>query len=191
MKFTSLAVAALFLANTSAVQLRDDCNGKWCNKGLAYDLDEATLRKAEADNAAKTHHFNGATVAAGNAAATAAADAAAGAAKADAAAAFAGADYKDRASFKAAEAANSAAVHAKEAALDASLKAAEAANSAAVISARKDRDLAASTAAKAASDANLKANQDRVAYEKDQLVKGEDQDRLKHVNEDTAAKTSE
>merc|ERR1719240_246939 len=186
MKFTSLAVAALFLANTSAVQLRDDCNGKWCNKGLAYDLDEATLRKAEADNAAKTHHFNGATVAASNAA-----SASAGAAAADAAAAFAGADYKDRASFKAAEAANSAAVHAKEAALDASLKAADDATAKALISARKDRDLAASTAAKAASDANLKANQDRVAYEKDQLVKGEDQDRLKHVNEDTAAKTSE
>merc|ERR1712023_439331 len=121
MKFTSLAVAALFLANSSAVLLqkksKDDCDGKWCNKGLAYDLDEATLRKAETDNAAKTQHFNGAT--------TAAADAAAGAAKADAAAAFAGADYKDRASFKAAEAANSAAVHVKEAALDASLKAAD------------------------------------------------------------------
>merc|ERR1719240_1184332 len=110
MKFTSLAVAALFLANTSAVQLRDDCNGKWCNKGLAYDLDEATLRKAEADNAAKTHHFNGAS------------------------AAFAGADYKDRASFKAAEAANTAAVHAKEAALDASLKAADDATAKAIIS---------------------------------------------------------
>merc|ERR1712167_366755 len=124
-----------------------------------------------ADNVAKTQHFNGATVADNNAnaakaaatasaGATAAADAAAGAAKSDAAAAFAGADYKDRASFKAAEAANGAAVHAKE-------------------------------AAKAASDANLKNNQDRVAYEKDQLVKGEDQDRLKHVNENTAAKTSE
>ena len=46
MKFTSLAVAALFLANSSAVLLqkksKDDCDGKWCNKGLAYDLDEAT-----------------------------------------------------------------------------------------------------------------------------------------------------
>merc|ERR1711934_1013966 len=117
MKFTSLAVAALFLANSSAVllqkQAKDDCNGKWCNKGLAYDLDEGTLRKAEADNVAKTQHFNGATVADNNAnaakaaatasaGATAAADAAAGAAKSDAAAAFAGADYKDRASFKAA-----------------------------------------------------------------------------------------
>merc|ERR1711934_1165407 len=125
MKFTSLAVAALFLANTSAVKLNDDCNGKWCNKGLAYDLDEATLRKAEADNAAKTQHFNGATTAAANAAAamgaatsqagaTAAADAAAAADKAATAAA-----YKDRASFRGAEAAKDAAVHAKEAALDA------------------------------------------------------------------------
>merc|ERR1719460_348079 len=202
MKFTSLAVAALFLANTSAVKLNDDCNGKWCNKGLAYDLDEATLRKAEADNAAKTQHFNGATTAAANAAAamgaatsqagaTAAADAAAAADKASTAAAHAAADYKDRASFKAAEAANGAAVHAKEAALDASLKAADDQVAKTLISARKDRDLAASTAAKAASDANLDANQKRVAYEKDQLVKGEDQDRLKHVNENTAAKTSE
>ena len=208
MKFTSLAVAALFLANTSAVLLqkeakaKDDCDGKWCNKGLAYDLDEATLRKAEADNVAKTHHFNGATVADNNAAAahagasttaasTAAADAAAGGAKAGAAAAFAGTDYHDRAAYGAAEAANNAAIKAKEAALDASLKAADADVAASLVHARKDRDLAASTAAKAASDANLKANQERVAYEKDQLERGENQDRLKHANEDTAAKTSE
>lgn len=95
MKFTSAAVAALFVANTSAIKLTDDCNGKWCNKGLAYDLDEATLRKAEADNVAKHHAFNGATKAheaatadhdsaAAKAAETAAADADAGAAKADA-----------------------------------------------------------------------------------------------------------
>merc|ERR1712176_485269 len=75
--------------------------------------------------------------------------------------------------------------------LDASLKAADDERAKELIHARKSRDLAASTAAKAASDANLKANQDRVAYEKDQLVKGEDQDRLKFVNEATAAKTSE
>merc|ERR1712151_169402 len=100
MKFTSLAVAALFLANSSAVLLKDDCDGKWCNKGLAYDLDEGTLHKAEADNAAKTQHFNGATVADNNAndahaaatqkaADTAAANAAAGEAKAGAAAGLA------------------------------------------------------------------------------------------------------
>merc|ERR1712151_155747 len=104
MKFTSLAVAALFLANSSAVllqkQSKDDCDGKWCNKGLSYDLDEGTLRKAEADNVAKTQHFNGATVADNNAADahaaatqkaadTAAANAAAGEAKAGAAAGLA------------------------------------------------------------------------------------------------------
>merc|ERR550537_1341340 len=161
MKFTSVAIVALFLANTSAVKLQDDCDGKWCNKGLAYDLDEGTLRKAEADNVAKNQHFNGATVAAGNAASTyagataaanaaAAADAAAGQAKAAAAATFAGSDYKNRDQFKADEAANGAAVHAKEAALDASLKAADDERAKQLISARKDRDLAASTAAKAA-----------------------------------------
>merc|ERR1719443_1865771 len=138
MKFTSLAVAALFLANSSALllqkQTKDDCDGKWCNKGLAYDLDEATLRKAEADNVAKTQHFNGSTIsdnhakdaaaaAGAHAAATAAPDAAAGAAKSAAAAEFAGTSYKDKAAFAKAEAANKAAVHAKEAALDASLKA--------------------------------------------------------------------
>merc|ERR1712048_964921 len=137
MKF---AVAALLFATSSAVLLRDDCKGKWCNKGLPYDLDVPTLNKAEADNVAKTQHFNGATKADAAAAATAAAsgadaaakgaaDAAAGTAKADAAAAFAGTSYKDKAAYAKAEAD--------------------------LISARKGRDLAASTAAKAASDANL------------------------------------
>merc|ERR1719478_843128 len=101
MKFTSIAVLALFLADSQAVMLRDDCKGKWCNKGLPYDLDVPTLNKAEADNVAKTQHFNGATKADEVAAATAAAsgadaaakgaaDAAAGSAKSGAAAAFAG-----------------------------------------------------------------------------------------------------
>merc|ERR1719327_1702724 len=139
MKF---AIAALLLANTQAVKLSDDCGGKWCNKGLAYDLDEATLRKAEADNAAKTHHFNGSTIADkhakeaaaaadAHASATAAADAAAGAAKSAAAAEFAGTSYKDKAAVAKVEAD--------------------------LISARKGRDLAASTANKQRSDANLKA----------------------------------
>merc|ERR1712178_235142 len=127
---------------------------------------------AEADNVAKTQHFNGAT-------------------KADAAAAFAGTSYKDTAAFKAAEAANAAAVKAKEATLDAKLKADDKLVADNLIAARKARDLAASTAAKAASDANLKANQERVAYEKDQLERGENQDRHKFRNEETAAKTSE
>jgi hypothetical protein len=105
---TFLVVAFAMIVNKVNA---DDCGGKWCNKGLAYDLDEGTLRKAEADNVAKTQAKNGATVADNNAnaakaaatasaAATAAADAAAGKAKSDAAAAFAGADYKDRAAFK-------------------------------------------------------------------------------------------
>merc|ERR1719313_650288 len=117
MKFTSVAVLALFLAESSAVMLRDDCKGKWCNKGLPYDLDVPTLNKAEADNVAKTQHFNGATkadeVAKANAAAAAAdaspkaaANAAAGDAKSAAAAAFAGTSYKDKPAFYAAEAAN-------------------------------------------------------------------------------------
>merc|ERR1719231_751417 len=109
MKFTSLAVATLFLATSSAVVLKDDCGGKWCNKGLAYDLDEGTLRKAEADNVAKTQHFNGATVAAGNAASTYAGATAAANAAAAADATFAGSDYKNRDQFKADEAANGAA----------------------------------------------------------------------------------
>merc|ERR1719502_900660 len=93
MKFT---VAALLIASTSAVTLKDDCGGKWCNKGLAYDFDEPTRNAAKADDVAKTHAFNGATKAhneaaaaqaAANAheAATKAADNAAGAAKTKAA----------------------------------------------------------------------------------------------------------
>jgi len=56
---------------------------------------------------------------------------------------------------------------------------------------RKNRDLAAATGAKEASDANLKNNQDRVANEKDQLERGENQDRLKTVNQNSASKVSE
>ena len=84
-----------------------------------------------------------------------------------------------------------AAIKEKEAALDASLKAADDKVAKTLIEARKQRDLDASTAAKAASDANLKANQDRVAWEKDQLERGENQDRNKFRNQETAAKTSE
>merc|ERR1711988_1675440 len=169
--------------------------------GLSYALDVPTLNKAEADNVAKTQHFNGATKAQADAAAalgastaaataTAAADAAAGQKKADTAGAFSLGNYKDS-GFKAAEAAKDAAIKEKEAALDASLKAADDKVTKTLIEARKQRDLDASTAAKAASDANLKANQDRVAWEKDQLLRGENQDRLKFVDGDTAVKTSE
>merc|ERR1712046_201782 len=148
-----------------------------------------------------THAFNGATKAhdeaaaaqaAANAheAATAAADAAAGKAKADAAAAFAGTSYKAP-GFPAAEAANGAAVKAKEASLDAHLKAFDDKVAKDLIEARKQRDLDAATAAKNAADAHLAANDARLAWEKDQLERGQNQDRLKHVNENTSAKTSE
>merc|ERR1712222_40189 len=131
MKFT---VAALLVASTSAVTLNDDCKGKWCNKGLAYDFDEPTRNAAYADKVAKDHAFNGATkahneAAASQAAATAAeaaaaaADAAAGKAKADASAAFAGTSYKSHPDFEKAEGANGAAVKAKEDSMDAPLKA--------------------------------------------------------------------
>ena len=199
MKFT---VAALLIASTSAVTLKDDCNGKWCNKGLAYDFDEPTRNKAHADMVAKTQAFNGATKAhneaaaaqaAANAkeAATKAADAAAGKAKADAAAAFAGTPYTKHPDFEAAEATNGAAVKAKEASLDAHHQAFDDKVAKDLIEARKQRDLDAATAAKNAADANLAANDARVAYEKDQLERGQNQDRLKEVNENTSAKTSE
>jgi hypothetical protein len=60
MKFTSAAVAALFLATSSGVILKDDCGGSWCNKGLTYDYDEGTLNKANADNTHKTDVFEAA-----------------------------------------------------------------------------------------------------------------------------------
>merc|ERR1711935_937269 len=68
-----------------------------------------------------------------------------------------------------------------EAALDAKLKAFDDQVEKTHILNRKNRDLAAATSAKEASDANLKNNQDRVANEKDQLERGENQDRLKTV----------
>merc|ERR1719305_1135774 len=103
MKFT---VAALLVASTSAVTLNDDCKGKWCNKGLAYDFDEPTRNAAYADKVAKDHAFNGATkahneAAASQAAANAAEVATAGAdAAAGASAAFAGTSYKSHPDFE-------------------------------------------------------------------------------------------
>merc|ERR1712028_259389 len=187
MKFT---VAALLIATTSAVQIQDDCGGKWCNKGLAYDFDEPTRNAAHADKVAKDHAFNGATKAhdesasqqaAANAseAATKAADGAAGAAKADTAAAFAASDYKGG-KYPGAEAAKNAAVLAKEGTLDAHLKAFDTKVEKDLVEARKQRDLDAATAAKAA------ANDARVAWEKDQLERGQNQDRSKEVNENTS-----
>merc|ERR1711935_194505 len=197
-KFT---VAALLIAGSNAVLLQDDCGGKWCNKGLAYDFDEPTRNAAHADKVAKDHAFNGATKAhdqsasaqaAANAAeaATKAADGAAGQAKSDTAGAFAGTSYKSPA-YPGAEAAKNAAVVAKEASLDAHLKAFDDKVEKDLVEARKQRDLDAATAAKAAADAKLAANDARVAWEKDQLERGQNQDRAKEVNENTSAKTSE
>merc|ERR1712060_598987 len=123
-------------------------------------------------------------------AATAAADKAAGDAKIAAAGKFAGTSYKSG-DFPGAEAANGAAVKAKEASMDAHLKAFDDKVAKDLIEARKQRDLDAATAAKAAADADQAANHARVAYEKDQLERGQNQDRLKEVNENTSAKTSE
>jgi len=55
---------------------------------------------------------------------------------------------------------------------------------------RAQRDHDAAEAARAASEANLKANNDRFTYEKDQLYRGENQDRLKFVEDDTASELS-
>merc|ERR1712028_89227 len=145
MKFT---VAALLIATTSAVQIQDDCGGKWCNKGLAYDFDEPTRNAAHADKVAKDHAFNGATKAhdesasqqAAANAGEAATKAAAAAAKADTAAAFAGTGYKTPA-YPGAEAAKNAAVTAKEGTLDAHLKAFDTKVEKDLVEARKQRDL--------------------------------------------------
>ena len=172
-----------------------------CNKGLAYDLDEKTLRKAEADNVAKTNAFNGATrahesaqadhaAAAASAADTTAADADAAAAKTQARKDLLDTAHTD-AGYDSKEKSHESAVKTKWSTHDAQLKAADDEVAKTTVLARKARDLDSATAAKAASDANLKSNQDRVAYEKDQLERGENQDRHKFVNEDTAAKTSE
>merc|ERR1719503_296101 len=187
MKF---AVLAALFASSSAVKLQDDCGGKWCNQGLPYDLDEGTLRKAEDDNVKKTDWYEHTKLALeiaqnAHAAATAAskaataADSAAGTAKSAAIADFSSTSYKDPV-FYDKEAANGAAVHAEDDLVAKSL-----------IMERRQRDFDGASAAKAASDANLKANQERVAWEKDQLLRGQNQDRLKFVNSDTAVRTSE
>merc|ERR1719453_1688929 len=133
MKF---AVAALLVASTSAVLLQKKGDN---GSGLSYALDVPTLNKAEADNVAKTQHFNGATKAQADAAA------ALGAATAAAAGAFSLGNYKSP-DFAKTEAEKDAAIKAKEAALDASLKADDDKVTKTLIEARKQRDLDASTA---------------------------------------------
>ena len=141
MKFTSLAVAALLIANSSAVLLqkdaklkaKDDCDGKWCNKGLSYDLDEATLRRAEADNVHKNQVYEGAVkakeaaaedhaAAVSHSSATAEADAAATATKAAARGDLVSTSHTDP-SYLDKESKHEASVKAKWATMDASLKA--------------------------------------------------------------------
>merc|ERR1712194_305048 len=188
LKKMKFAVAALLFASASAVKLQDDCGGKWCNQGLPYDLDEGTLRKAEADNVAKTDWYEHTKLAleiSQNAHAAATAASAAGTAKSAASADFASTSYKDPV-FYDKESANGAAVHAKEDSLDASYKADDDLVAKSLIMERRQRDFDSASAAKAASDANLLANQKRVAFEKDQLLRGQNQDRLKFVNGDTA-----
>ena len=183
MKFSKATVLFALLSSTSAISLSDDCDGKWCNKGLSYDYDEKPLRAAEADNVRKTQAYNGAKIAHSSASSdyssaskyasdTAAADASAAAAKADAASKYASTYYKSS-EFSDAESAHAAAVKHKESTLDESLKAADDQVTKSLILGRKSRDLDSATAAKARSDANLKSNQERVAFEKDQLHRGE------------------
>merc|ERR1711908_266543 len=153
MKF---AVLAALFASSSAVKLEGD----WKSTGLPYDLDEGTLRAAEADNSAKTDWYEHTKLAleiAQNAQAAATAAVAAGTAKSAASADFAATSYKDPV-FYDKEAANAAAVKAKEASLDASYKAEDDLVAKTLIMERRQRDFDSATAAKAASDANLKAN---------------------------------
>ena len=89
------------------------------------------------------------------------------------------------------EKAHEQAVYAKWATYDAKLKADDDLIAKTHVLNRKERDLDSATASKASADANLKSNQQRFAWETDQLERGENQDRLKFVNEDTVAKTSE
>merc|ERR1712238_441906 len=147
LKKMKFAVAALLFASASAVKLQDDCGGKWCNQGLPYDLDEGTLRKAEADNVAKTDWYEHTKLA-----------------------------------LEIAQNAHAASTAAYKAADDLVAKS--------LIMERRQRDFDSASAAKASSDANLLANQKRVAFEKDQLLRGQNQDRLKFVNGDTAVATS-
>lgn len=108
MKFLSIAVAALLIDSSSAhvLKAKDDCNGKWCNKGLSYDYDEKPLRAAESDNTRKSQSFEGAKrahdtakaeheAAVAKAEATEAADAAAGEAKSKARADLLGTSHLD------------------------------------------------------------------------------------------------
>merc|ERR1712070_636698 len=132
----------------------------------------------------------GQATAAAKAASTADADATAASTKASSRADLVNTPHDDPA-YGGKEATYESAVKAKWGTYDAALKAKDDELEKTHVLSHKSRDLAAATAAKAASDADLESNKKRVAFEKDQLERGENQDRLKFVHEATAAKTSE
>jgi len=201
MKFTSSLVVCLLVATSSAVRLDKKDDSYNAKPGVAYDLDVPSLRSAEADNAAKTQAFNGATaahatattntnVAKANLDSTTAANAAALKERTEASDEFKLGNYK-KAAFAGEEGRRTTAVGDQDSSLNAKLQAFDDHVEKTHILNRKTRDLNAATDAKDKSDANLLNNQNRVANEKDQLLRGENQDRLKFVNQDSAIKVSE
>ena len=74
--------------------------------------------------------------------------------------------------------------------MDARLKAEDELEAKTLVLNRRIRDFNKANKEKNNANANLASNQQRVAYEKDQLERGENQDRLKFVNEDTVEETS-
>merc|ERR1719263_201379 len=170
-------------------------------KKLPYDLDVPTMDAAIADAAHKNRLNNGAADAHSSATGTAdaatgshnaatAANGVAAAARSDAKAAFDGTDYHNGAAYAGAEATHKASVAAHEAATDAQNKAKDQMDHDRIVEDRARRDHEAATAAKNAADANEAANRARVAYEKDQFIRGQNQDRNKHLDEDDKANMS-
>merc|ERR1711981_154576 len=166
-----------------------------------YDLDVPTMDAAIADAAHKNRLNNGASdahdaaTAATNAAtaahsSAASAAGAAGGARSDAKAAFDGTPYTQTAAYAGAEATHKASVAAHEAAVDAKNKAQDQMVHDQIVEDRARRDHEAATAAKNAADANEAANRARVAYEKDQFIRGQNQDRNKELKENDAAEMS-
>merc|ERR1711981_357146 len=164
-------------------------------------LDVPTMDAAIADAAHKNRLNNGAAdahdaaTAATNAAtaahaAASGANGAAGSARAAAKGTFDATDYHNGAEYAANEAAHKASVAAHEAATDAQNKAQDQMVHDQIVEERANRDHAAATAAKNAADANYAANQARVAYEKDQFIRGQNQDRNKHLDETDKANMS-
>ena len=165
MKFTSITVLALFLATSQAVTLsKKDDNGH----GLAYDLDVPTLKSSEANNAAKTQAYNGATAA--HATATSNSNNAKAdldsATKSDADARterstaddeFSLGNYK-KPEFSGQEKRRTTAVGDQDSTLDSKLRAFDNDVEKTHILNRKTRDLNAATDSKAAADADLEAN---------------------------------